>query len=92
MKSSQEKEVTSWPSQAARVSGLGQDSIYTSSLCPRRPRFVPSRNRGGTTSRLPAPAHNAGVSSRPPDEGDAGRLSNSSRTAFFCFRGGLVFN
>ena len=67
-------------------------SLYTTSLRLHQPRLIPSTWRRGTTSRLPPPAHNAGDSSRPPDEGDAGRLSISTRTAFFYFRGGLVFN
>ena len=66
--------------------------LYTTSLRLHQPRLIPSTWRRGTTSRLPPPAHNAGDSSRPPDEGDAGRLSISTRTAFFYFRGGLVFN
>ncbi|EJK63554.1 hypothetical protein THAOC_15780, partial [Thalassiosira oceanica] len=66
--------------------------LYTTSLRLHQPRLIPSTWRGGTTSRLPLPAHNAGDSSRPPDEGVAGRLSISTRTAFFYFRGGLVFN
>lgn len=66
--------------------------LYTTSLRLHQPRLIPSTWRRGTTSRLPPPAHNAGDSSRPPDEGGAGRLSISTRTAFFYFRGGLVFN
>ena len=66
--------------------------LYTTSLRLHQRRLNPSTWRRGTTPRLPLPAHNAGDSSRPPDEGDAGRLSISTRTAFFYFRGGLVFN
>ena len=78
------------PSQASRV--LIGPRFYTTSLRLHQPWLNPSTWRGGTTSRLPLPAHNAGDSSRPPDEGDAGRLSISMRTALFYFRGGLVFN
>ncbi|EJK59858.1 hypothetical protein THAOC_19870, partial [Thalassiosira oceanica] len=46
--------------------------LYTTSLHLHQPRLIPSTWRGRTTSRLPLPAHNAGDSSRPPDEGDAG--------------------
>ena len=65
--------------------------LYTTSLRLHQPRLIPSLWRGGTTSRLPLPAHNAGDSSRPPDEGDAGRLSISTRTAFFLLPRGISF-
>ncbi|EJK65011.1 hypothetical protein THAOC_14193, partial [Thalassiosira oceanica] len=34
--------------------------LYTTSLRLHQPRLIPSTWRGGTTSRLPLPAHNAG--------------------------------
>ncbi|EJK69285.1 hypothetical protein THAOC_09468 [Thalassiosira oceanica] len=49
----------SWPLE----SRIGP-RLYTTSLRLHQPRLIPSTWRGGTTSRLPPPAHNAGVSSR----------------------------
>ena len=77
-------------SHSSHLTGL---SHYTTRLyLPHQPRLIPPTKRGGTTFEIAfAGTQCRPISRRPPDEGDAGRSSISTRKAFLLLPRGIRF-